>query len=184
MAQKHVPDSELIERLCQKENPVLQRAALDALYLRHDAELVRAIDRRLQYFPDHEELARQIANDLWLKLADHPEYLSSHDSARRPLASYLKLLARQEADHFRRNARQEQQNAARPLPKEGVVDPSAQHKITPTEWQEIEHKLGFAGVKLLADLTWPQQEKRPLAARVRKQAQRLREKIEKLLKND
>ncbi len=89
------PDADLIRHLVEGD-----KAAFDTLYRRYDANIVRVIEQQLHNVSNREHQAREIADSLWLNLFKRPKYLSRHDPSRRPLSSYLKLLAWRAAQRF------------------------------------------------------------------------------------
>jgi hypothetical protein len=93
--QEDILDADLIRRFVEGD-----QVAFGTLYWRCDADIMRVLRKQLHSVTDHEHRAREIADMLWVQLYAHPNYLSGHDPSRRPVRSYLELLARRAAQRF------------------------------------------------------------------------------------
>ncbi len=172
MAQdEELSDEELIERVRAGEE-----SALAAMYRRHDAALLNALARQLRGVKGREELARDIADRIWLRISSHPGYLLRHDPGRRPLDAFLAWMARREARRARQRLGRKRRKSTLPtvpLGKRDIVDPSAEQEALAEEWQELMATLSDADVAFLEKI---------LSAK-RKRTRAEQKRLERLIQN-
>ncbi len=173
MAQEEeVSDEELVQRFCAGHE-----AAFDDLYHRYDREVLAAIWRGLGRVRNQASLARQIADDFWIRLVRHREWVKKHDPRRCPLLRYLVLLAGRQVVDYRRGLRTKDEPRTLSLGDRDVADTSAALGITMAEWQEVLAKLPPAEVDFIREHFSQKGKKRSLTPAERKHLQRLIERI-------
>jgi hypothetical protein len=137
--EKELSDKELVNRL-QQHDP----NAFYPLYRRYDAAVTGSIARVVRLLLDREHVARQIADDLWLKIADHPEYLAGHDYNDRPLGVYLSFLGRREAVHYLHESATQPALHMVHLSDEEICDAGQEMERRADRWQQVVTLLTWA----------------------------------------